>query len=70
MENKYTYFYLIKYSVKFPHSVSYAEITSKFLTETLLLLSLSKVWLAQYISFIHKGFVNASECLQKAFQGF
>lgn len=42
----------------------------KFLTETLLLFSISKVWLAQYISFIHKGLVvDALESICKKLFG-
>lgn len=59
------YFWLIKYSVQFPYRISYAEMALKFLTETLLLLSISKVWLAQYIYFFHEGLVDASDSICK-----
>lgn len=47
--------------MQLPYKFSYAEIALKFLTDTLLVLSISKVWLAQCISLIHKWLVVASE---------
>lgn len=51
--------------MQLPYRVSYAEMALKFLTDTLLLLSISKVWLAQCISLIHKWLVDASESVCK-----